>query len=86
VTDVLEPLPNAHDKRVLATVPPSEDLRLPWAQRYTLTAWQIAELLDTFDVEDLQQTLSGLAHLGYVNGFGRPQRWQRTTKGDEALA
>lgn len=88
--EALEPGLTRADKAVLAAVPeggPDE-----WAKReldMAATIWQVAETLDTRDLVDLDRTLKGLQHFGYVcsaDSRGRKRRvYWRMRKGDELV-
>lgn len=77
----LEPKPTKQDLRVLKAVPrePGEEL----------TIWQIGEVLETTELDDLERTLNGFQHLGYVgDALDHTRRrivWWRTAKGDAAV-
>jgi hypothetical protein len=55
----------------------------------TVTLWQIAEALDTVDLDDVCLTLNGLERFGYVWSAPSESRsrrvYWRTPKGDEAV-
>jgi hypothetical protein len=89
--ETLEPGLTKADKRVLAAVSPCGDDE--WRFRElgeAVTVWQIAEALNTIDIQDVVLTLRGLAHLGYVCWLPSESRkrdvYWRTLKGDEAVA
>lgn len=86
----LEPGLTKTDKRVLAAIPASYDGPSPIPVEHSATIWQIAEALDTDDLQDVRRTLRGLEHLGYVFNARSASRkrmvWFRLDKGDEAIA
>jgi hypothetical protein len=54
-----------------------------------VTLWQVAEALDTVDLDGVRLTLAGLQHLGYVLSAPSKSRkrmvFWRTPKGDGAV-
>lgn len=86
--DVLIPPLTASDRRVLACLPRAgfADVR---ARTDLMTVWQVAEELDTRDVDDVRLTLRALEHQFYAASARSKSRkrrvWWRTAQGDEAL-
>lgn len=90
-TDTLEPRLTKMDRRVLSTIPAcgrGDEYRKRGISE-TVTLWQIAEALDTFELDSVRLTVSGLLHLGYIwsgpsMSRSRTVYW-RTPKGDAVL-
>lgn len=86
----LEPKLTVYDRRVLLAVPEGGDVEKRLREGGpSRTAWQIAEALETFDVDDVASMLRSLEHFRYVastfsRGRGRTV-WWRTQRGDEVL-
>lgn len=82
---VLEPKLDRESLRVLRAIPASGGEDMAAYRKSMPSIWQIAEALDTTDLNDLKLTLNGLAHLGYVSNARGYRIWWRTQKGDDAL-
>lgn len=81
----LEPKLTRHDVAVLRAVPPFYD---DGPSDVAVSAWQIAEALNTTNMDDVLMTLGGFEQLDYVRGVVSRRRkryvYLRTKKGDEA--
>jgi len=93
-TGALEPELDKESLKVLRAVPEyGEGRGNPWRRRDVSEAaslWQIAETVDSTDLNDVRLTLNGLMHLEYVTRAESQSRkrqvWWRLPKGDEAAA
>jgi hypothetical protein len=85
----LEPQLTRYDLKVLRLVP-EHGPEPVFPRTEHVTVWQLAEALDTDDVQELRRILGSLEQLGYVwKGDSRSKRrpvYWRTPKGDEAAA
>lgn len=89
-TDTLEPRLTKADLRVLAAIPQCGPDEWRRGLSETVTLWQIAEALDTTELNGVRLTLHGLDHLGFVHSAVSRSRkrlvWWRTPKGDGAVS